>query len=63
MRRQYDGNCSSEKNRIRDEIDRQVRAYLQQGGKIEVLSATNRQVGSLIGSVWHGSEDLPGIGQ
>lgn len=63
MNRKDEQSRISEKNRIRDEIDAQIRQYLQQGGKIDVLSANNRNTGRTIGSVWHGSDDIPGIGQ
>ena len=52
-----------EKNRIRQEIDAQVHKYLQQGGKIDVLSTREGKPRSAIGSVWRGAEDIPGLGQ
>ena len=63
MNRKHDKTSISEKNRIRDEIDEQIREYLRQGGKIDVLSANYRNPRSAIGSVWHGSDDIPGLGQ
>lgn len=60
MERTGDTANTTEKNRIRDEIDRQIREYLQRGGKIEVLSGKQAKAGNAIGSVWHGSEDMPG---
>lgn len=53
----------TEKNRIRDEIDEQVRDYLRRGGKIDVLSVNQNSTGNAMGSVWHGSEDMPGHSQ
>ncbi|TGD75777.1 hypothetical protein E4634_02595 [Mangrovimicrobium sediminis] len=52
----------SEKNRMREEIDAQIRDYLQRGGKIDVLASGQHQSGRSIGSVWH-SEDMPQIEQ
>lgn len=63
MKRKDEQANISEKRRIRDEIDEQIRAYLQQGGKIDVLTANERGTRNAIGSVWHGSDDIPGIGQ
>ena len=63
MNRKDEQTRISEKDRIRDEIDAQIRQYLQQGGKIDVLSANNRTPGQAIGSVWHGSDDVYGIEQ
>ena len=63
MNREDDKTNIGEKNRIRDEIDEQIREYLQQGGKIDVLGANDRPPQNAIGSVWHGSDDIPGIGQ
>ena len=63
MKRKDDKTNIGEKNRIRDQIDEQIRQYLQQGGKIDVLSTNDRNPHNAIGSVWHGSDDIPGIGQ
>ncbi len=41
-----------EKDRIREEIEAQVQEYLQRGGKIDVLTANQRQQLNTIGSVW-----------
>ncbi len=47
-------HSASEKNRIREEIDAQVREFIQRGGKIDQLSASGlRQRPNAIGSVWH----------
>lgn len=54
------GNTRSnpnEKHRMREEIDAQVREYLQRGGKIDVLLANQRQRDTAIGSVWR-TDDL-----
>jgi len=49
----------SEKNRMRNEIDEQVRDFLQRGGKIDVLAASQRRLeNNAIGSVWH-TDELP----
>ena len=45
---------SSEKNRIREEIDAQVREFIRRGGKIDQLGTSGlRQQPDAIGSVWH----------
>ncbi len=46
-----------EKDRIRAEIDAQVQAFLQKGGKINVLVANQGARGTAIGSVWR-TDDL-----
>ena len=62
MKRNDDKTNSAEKNRIRDEIEAQVQEFLQQGGKIHVVGAG--QTGNrAIGSVWHGQDELTGLGQ
>lgn len=61
MGRRNDQTSSSEKNRIRAEIDRQILAYLQQGGRIDVVAAHDRGPRKAIGSVWHGPDDIPAI--
>lgn len=63
MNRKDEQTRIHEKNRIRDEIDAQVRHYLQQGGKIDVLSANNRAPGQAIGSVWQDLDDFSDIDQ
>ena len=45
---------TTEKNRIRDEIDEQIRYYLQRGGKIDVLSADRAKSGKAIASSTYG---------
>jgi SutA RNAP-binding domain len=62
MKRNGDKTSTAEKNRIRNEIEAQVQEYLQQGGKIHVVGA--RQAGSrAIGPVWHGQDEMTGLGQ
>jgi len=52
-----------EKSRMRDEIDAQIREFLQRGGKIDVLTANQRPPrDSAIGSVWH-LEDFSEVDQ
>ena len=63
MNRNSDKSSVTEKNRMRDEIDEQIREYLKQGGKIDVLTGNQRDPRNAIGSVWHGPEDISGIGQ
>jgi hypothetical protein len=51
-----------EKNRIRNEIEAQVQNFLQQGGKIDIIGAgqTGQRV---MGQVWHGHDELNGLGK
>jgi len=51
-----------EKTRIREEIDAQVREFLQRGGKIDILATNPRLQGNSVGSVWH-MEDVPDVDQ
>lgn len=51
---------SSEKSRMRDEIDAQIRDYLQRGGKIDVLTASERTHRAATGPVWD-IDDLPDL--
>jgi SutA RNAP-binding domain len=46
-----------EKERIRDQIERQVEAFLRSGGEIQVLEGTARRQSMQKASVWHGRED------
>lgn len=50
-----------DKGRIRREIDAQIAAYLRAGGKIDVVGTEQSSRKAPIGSVWHGSEDIPGL--
>lgn len=63
MKQTIDSSNMTEKNRIRDEIDEQIREYLKRGGKIDVLSGKQTKTGNPVGSVWHGSEEMPGPGR
>ncbi len=63
MNRNRDNTNESEKNRIRNEIDVQVEEFLKSGGKIDVVNSKNRSPRAAIGSVWHGSDDIPGLSQ
>lgn len=62
MIRNNDDTNISEKNRIRDEIDAQIREYLQRGGKIDVLTGNQDSRRRAVGCVWHGPEDTSGLG-
>ncbi len=57
MQRSNTRTNPSEKNRMREEIDAQIREYLQRGGKIDILLANQRQQDTAIGSVWR-TDDL-----
>lgn len=61
MNQKDDKTNTIERNRIRDEIEAQVREFLQQGGKIHVIGG-GRAVQRTIGSVWHGHEEFNGLG-
>ncbi len=63
MNRNNEKTNTVEKNRIRDEIEAQVQAFLQQGGKIDVVGNGQTRQRSSIGSVWHGQDDFAGLGQ
>lgn len=52
-----------EKNRVREEIERQVQQFLSKGGRIEVVSAGLNGRRAAIGSVWHGQDDFSDLGQ
>ncbi len=62
MNRNDDRTNVVEKKRIRDEIEAQVQAFLQQGGKIDIVGAGGSG-NRAIGSVWHGQDELAGMGQ
>ena len=63
MNRNRDNTNESEKNRIRNEIDVQVEEFLKSGGKIDVVNGNQRSPKASIGSVWRGSDDIPGLSQ
>ena len=63
MNRNRDNTNESEKNRIRNEIDAQVEEFLKSGGKIDVVNGNQRSPKASIGSVWRGSDDIPGLSQ
>jgi ribulose bisphosphate carboxylase small subunit len=63
MNRNNEKSNTVEKNRIRDEIEAQIQAFLQQGGKIDVVATGQTRQRNAIGSVWHGQDDLTGLGQ
>jgi len=62
VNRNHNKTNTSEKNRIRDEIDEQIRAYLQRGGKIDVLNTDRDSRRRVVGSVWDAPDDVSGLG-
>ena len=56
MTKKIDSSGSCEKERIRDEIDEQIREYLRKGGRIQVLSRPETDVDTNRGS---GCRKLP----
>ncbi|KAA1189695.1 hypothetical protein F0M18_15205 [Pseudohalioglobus sediminis] len=61
MRRDDHKYDVTEKSRIRDEIDEQIREYLKQGGRIDTLAkqqhASNNAKADA--TAWGGIEELP----
>ena len=55
-RRQDYRSEAPEKDRVREEIALQVQAFLNRGGKIEVVGELRRD-STAMGSVWRGHED------
>ncbi len=60
--RRDDHKCDlTEKGRIRDEIDEQIREYLKKGGRIDTLE--NQQHASITAkagtAAWRGAEERP----
>lgn len=53
MQKQIDVHSGFDKQRIRDEIEMQVTAYIKQGGRIEVLPDLPLLQVSTIGSIWN----------
>ena len=47
-----------EKERIRDQIQRQVEEFLRSGGEIQVLEGAARRQSMQKASVWHGREEF-----
>jgi hypothetical protein len=63
MKRQDRNTISpNEKDRMRDEIDAQIREYLQKGGHIEVISENDIRRPP-VGSVWDTAQDYPVVGE
>ena len=52
-----------EKNRIRDEIDAQIRDFLKHGGKIDVLSTNPYGQRPVVGTAWHNQDEFFGLGR
>lgn len=50
-----------EKERMRAEIDRQVEEFLKRGGKIDVLTHSERDNVTNVGSVWHQQDDMSNL--
>jgi len=48
-----------EKERVRAEIDAQIREFLELGGEIEVVASSSRADARVVGGVWHGPLDIP----
>ncbi len=63
MNRNKDKTNSVEKDRIRSEIDAQVEAFLEAGGKIDVLSGNIGERRSARGAVWRTPDEIPGLSQ
>ncbi|MFT7049167.1 MAG: hypothetical protein ACJAZE_001561 [Halioglobus sp.] len=53
MQKQMEVQCGLEKQRIRNEIEAQVTAYIKQGGKIDVLPGLTALNVNTIGSIWN----------
>ena len=49
---------NNQKNRVRAQIDAQVREFLARGGQIDVVDNQQRDTTG-IGSVWHGRDEIP----
>lgn len=47
-----------EKERVRAEIDAQIREFLEQGGEIEVIASSSRADARVVGGVWHAPLDI-----
>jgi hypothetical protein len=50
-----------EKQRMRDEIDRQVEEFLRRGGKIDIVQDKHSSSASSVGSVWHTQEETSAL--
>ena len=48
-----------EKERVRAEIDTQIRECLEQGGEMEVVASNCRAEARVVGGVWLGPLDIP----
>lgn len=60
----YQGKTNyCEKERIRQEINAQVREFLERGGKIDIRGANERGQNAVIGPVWHSQEEYFGLGR
>ena len=57
MTKSDDRPGSTQKDRISDDIDSQIREYLRRGGKIEVISQPERNINRSRGSVWQTPDD------
>lgn len=57
MKKEQEAVNTPEKERIRAEIDAQVREYLRRGGRICVVSTHVRKDTHVIGGVWRGHFD------
>jgi len=62
MTKKIDSSGSCEKERIRDEIDEQIREYLRKGGRIQVLSRPETDMDTKRGSVWQPTFDDAELG-
>jgi hypothetical protein len=50
-----------DKERIRQEINRQVEAFLKRGGEIDVVVNTGNGARAERGTVWHGQDEFTDI--
>lgn len=62
MTKKIDSSGSCEKERIRDEIDEQIREYLRKGGRIQVLSRPGTDMDTNRGCVWQSTFDDTELG-
>ncbi len=50
-----------DKERIRQEINRQVEAFLKKGGEIDVVVDAENGARAERGTVWHNQDEITGI--
>lgn len=53
MQRQATADQLNQKERARREIERQVEAFLNKGGRISVVDNQRQQSAALLGVAWH----------